>query len=137
MLRIAEREKKAERHGIWTRFMDRTNQTRAFDGAQGLHNRAVRGQSFFHSESSRRRHQRFGFLYKQVVQLWARLPPDFEHIFKACGGHQRYSSAAPLKKSVCAYGSAAHKIEIGFTVWRLSHGELDRVSNCFRGRIRT
>src|SRR5262249_37406497 len=64
--------------------------------AEGADYFAVGADTFGHFETAFARHQGFGMIGFEVVDLGTGLTADFEEILEACGGDESDLSSAPL-----------------------------------------
>ena len=81
-----------------------------FGRRQGLQHLAVVGQAFGDPEPQAPRHQRRQLLDERVVQVRARLAPDFQNVLETPRGHQRRARALAFQQRIGRHRGAVHQL---------------------------
>ncbi len=108
MRRIQEGKKQAHRHGVCAASGNFTYDALHFRRGHCPDHLAIAIETLPHSEAQGARHQRFGLLKQQVVELRSRLPSDFQDVLEAGSRNQRNAAALALQQRVGADCSAAN-----------------------------
>src|SRR5436190_175802 len=104
-------KQKADRDRLGPGAADAVPQAPKFSPRWPLHDAAVSGCPFLHSEPQRARHKRRLALDVQVVEPRPRLAADLDQVLETLGGDQRNASALPFKQRVRPHGRAVDDLD--------------------------
>src|SRR5690349_5153621 len=74
-----------------------------------LQDLAIGASAFFHPEAHVGRNQWFNSIKEKIVELRARLPPNFDCILKPSRGHQSNARSLALQQRIRAHSSSVQK----------------------------
>ena len=109
VVRIEEREQKADRAGIRLRRRDLRHETgdgRRLEGAQWL---ALGGHAFWRFEPQFARHEGHRIVRLEVEDARPYLATDLDQVAKALGDDERHLAAAPLDQCIGGNGRAVRQ----------------------------